>query len=314
MHTPAFFELNGFAVLPQAIPHAVIDEVLERIDAKKRDRPFDLVIDLLDTGERTVLGLLSPEDAATVRLKINDLFLSMPEIRDLALTPAVLPVLKSLLGQTPVLCNSLYLERGSEQPPHVDAIFMTPRTPKHLIATWVALENTHADAGPLEYFPGSHLIEPMTFSNGQLHFVESEMPQWHTYMDQAVEKAGLKSASFAAKKGDVFIWHANLLHGGGPIRNPALTRKSLVFHFYSEQDCRADGSTLVPQAGAYWLKRPTQSVPEAVAAQIAGKLEFSESGYLDRYPDVANAVAAGSFESGLAHYQIFGKDEGRLPC
>jgi phytanoyl-CoA hydroxylase len=191
---------------------------------------------------------------------------------------------------------------------------MTPRTPKHLIATWVALEDTHEDAGPLEYFPGSHLIEQMKFSNGEYHSVESEMPEWQAYMNLAVERAGLKPARFAAKKGDVFIWHANLLHGGGPIHNPALTRKSLVFHFYSEQDCRADGSTLVPQTGAFWMKRAPQSVPEPVAAQIAGKLEFSESGYLDRYPDVASAVTAGSFVSGLAHYQMFGKSEGRLPC
>ena len=40
MHTPAFFELNGFAVLPQAIPHGVIDEVLEQIDAKKARSSF----------------------------------------------------------------------------------------------------------------------------------------------------------------------------------------------------------------------------------------------------------------------------------
>ena len=314
MDTKAFFELNGFATLPQHIPHGVIDEVLNRIDSKRRERPLDLVIDLLDTGERTVLGLLSPEEAITRRMKISDLFLSVPEVRDLALTPSMIPILQSLLGQTPVLCNSLYLERGSAQPAHVDALYMTPRTPKHLIATWVALEDTHEDAGPLEYFPGSHLIDQMKFSNGQYHAVESEMPHWQAYMHQAVEKAGLKSASFAAKKGDVFIWHANLLHGGGPIHNPALTRKSLVFHFYSERDCRADGSTLVSQTDAYWMKRAPQSVPAPVAAQIAVKLEFSESAYLDRYPDVANAVNAGSLTSGWAHYQIFGKNEGRLPC
>lgn len=267
-----------------------------------------------DENQRSVTGELNPAEAMTRRMKINDLFLSVPEIRSLALAPTVVPILKSLLGQTPVLCNSLYLERGSAQPAHVDALYMTPRTPKHLIATWVALEDTHEDAGPLEYFPGSHLIDQMKFSNGQYHFVESEMLQWQAYMDQAVGTSGLKPASFAAKKGDVFIWHANLLHGGGPIHNPALTRKSLVFHFDSEQDCRADGSTLVSQKGAYWMKRAPQSVPVPVAAQIAGKLEFSESAYLDRYPDVASAVSAGSFASGWTQYQIFGKNEGRLPC
>ncbi len=116
MDTKTFFELNGFAILPRDIPLSVIDEVLNQIDAKKRDQPFDLVIDLLDSGERTVLGLLSPAETMTRRMKINDLFLSVPEIRSLALAPSVVPILTSLLGQTPVLCNSLYLERGSAQP------------------------------------------------------------------------------------------------------------------------------------------------------------------------------------------------------
>jgi hypothetical protein len=34
-----------------------------------------------------------------------------------------------------------------------------------------------------------------------------------------------------AKKGDVLIWHADLMHGGAPIEDPKRTRKSLVAHF-----------------------------------------------------------------------------------
>ena len=39
---------------------------------------------------------------------------------------------------------------------------------------------------------------------------------------------------FLAKKGDVFIWHANLVHGGMPVANPGLTRKSMVIHYYAK--------------------------------------------------------------------------------
>jgi ectoine hydroxylase-related dioxygenase (phytanoyl-CoA dioxygenase family) len=44
----------------------------------------------------------------------------------------------------------------------------------------------------------------------------------------------LQQEKFMAKKGDVFVWHANLLHGGSPINNPALSRKSMVLHFYAK--------------------------------------------------------------------------------
>ena len=37
-----------------------------------------------------------------------------------------------------------------------------------------------------------------------------------------------------AKKGDVLVWHANLLHGGMPVVHPALTRKSMVAHYFAE--------------------------------------------------------------------------------
>ncbi len=194
-------------------------------------------------------------------MKVNDLHLSVPNIRNLALSEKLVPILRELLGQVPVLCVSLLFQKGSSQPPHVNSIFMTPRTPGHLIATWMALEDVDADAGPLEYFPGSHLIEPYVFSTGQLHYVPAELAQWSDYYDRKVKERELKRVVFDAKKGDVFIWHSDLLHGGAPVRNPSLTRKSLVFHYYSESDCRELGYELVEKSGAYWIKRDRQRVP-----------------------------------------------------
>ena len=36
------------------------------------------------------------------------------------------------------------------------------------------------------------------------------------------------------KKGDVLIWHANLMHGGNKHVDKSKTRKSMVFHYFSE--------------------------------------------------------------------------------
>ena len=41
----------------------------------------------------------------------------------------------------------------------------------------------------------------------------------------------LKKATFTAKKGDILVWHANLLHGGEPLINKSSPRKSAVFHY-----------------------------------------------------------------------------------
>jgi ectoine hydroxylase-related dioxygenase (phytanoyl-CoA dioxygenase family) len=303
------FGRNGYVVLPRFYDATEIDALVEQIEKRKAERPLHVIVDRLDTGERTSLGLLSPDEIRTVRMKINDLFLDMEPVRELALSSRLGSLLAALFGHRPVLCNSLLLERGSAQPPHVDSIYMTPQTSGHLIASWVALEDAHDDAGPLEYFPGSHLIPPMRFSNGTYHFEPNEMPRWEEYMRSNVAKRGIEKKTFSAKKGDVFIWHANLLHGGGVIKNTDLTRKSLVFHYYSEWDCRNANWQIQSHRSAFWLDRPPQPLPP----EAASKLPFSEDNYLRRYPDVAEAVKTGVFERGLDHFELHGREEGRLP-
>ncbi|MBN3851316.1 phytanoyl-CoA dioxygenase family protein [Paraburkholderia sp. Ac-20342] len=300
------FNDNGFAILPEFYPAGQIDEVVDSIARRKLERPMNVTIDLLDTGERSLLGLLTAEEIATRRMKINDLYLDMNNVRELALSERISFVLQQMFGQEPALCNSLYFEKGSQQPAHVDSIYMTPPTPDHLIAIWVALEDAHVDAGQLEYYPGSHKIEQMIFSNGTRHFVPEEMPKWHAYMEAEVARQGLMKQVFSARKGDVLIWHANLLHGGGPIADPSRTRKSLVFHYFSANDATGLGMKLCPMSSGFWIDRPIQDVPK----EAFESAEFEEA-YLAKYPDVAQAVKEKRFASGSQHYRIFGKAEGR---
>lgn len=120
-------------------------------------------------------------------------------MRELALSDRVGPILNELLGDTVVLCNSLYFEKGSAQPAHVDALYMTPRTHGNLTAIWVALEDSQADAGQLEYYPRSHKIDQMRFSDGSYHYIPSEMDRWHQYMDRSIKEHGLEKVRFEAK-------------------------------------------------------------------------------------------------------------------
>ncbi len=52
-------------------------------------------------------------------------------------------------------------------------------------------------------------------------------------MEELIREKDLQKEVFLAKKGDILIWHANLIHGGLPVVNPALTRKSMVIHYYA---------------------------------------------------------------------------------
>jgi phytanoyl-CoA hydroxylase len=147
-------------------------------------------------------------------------------------------VLRELLGSEVAICNSLYFERGSQQPYHIDTFYMAgpQRRPDTLIVTSICLEDHHPDAGRLTYYPGSHKIPAHHLSTGDVQAVPEEMDDVTAYLDGEIAARSLETEDFAGKAGDVFIWHEQLYHGGRPIADPSRTRKSLVTHETSVED------------------------------------------------------------------------------
>ena len=101
------------------------------------------------------------------------------------------------------------------------------------------LHDSATDNGPLFYYPKSHslpYIMNSDFAHGgnALQIGRNANKRYEERVSQVVAENKLEAVSFLAKKGDVFIWHANLMHGGKPILNPNLTRKSMVVHYYAE--------------------------------------------------------------------------------
>lgn len=258
---PASWQEQGFLTLPAfygADEVARVDNVVKRVWTNKTS---SVVVDNLISRRRSRVADLSDEERRQP-FKVNDLFLDFEEIRRISLKEEMVRILTSLLGEPPVLVNTLNLEKSSQQAAHVDALYMTPHTPNHLVATWIALEDGHPDAGPLFYYPGSHKIPLYTFSNGSYHALSEEMRAWSEYIESQIASRNLPKTYFHPRKGDAFIWHANLVHGGGQITNPTLTRKSLVSHFFSLPDMRAMGLDIAPLGPGFWWRRDPQPVPE----------------------------------------------------
>ena len=267
----ALLEWNtrGVLVLPRFYCDAEIDAVLADYRALWTDRRTRVTVDDMDLDRRMRLRDVSADARKSHRFKVNDLYLEQTSVRHLALNDRLVPLLQQLLaGQRPALCNSLSLEYGTEQQDHVDSLFMTPRTPIHLVAAWVALEDCSPESGLLRYWPGSHHIEPYLFSNGERHFIPEELGAWHVWMREQVQQRGLRCELFQARKGDVFIWNAQLLHGGSPITDRSRTRRSIVFHYFSESDCRAMGHRLATQSGGFWVRRSHQPIPGSIDARV----------------------------------------------
>lgn len=168
---------------------------------------------------------------------------NLPEQSDLAgdffRHPPLLEILSFLLGKPALPFQSMNFTVGSEQRAHSDSIHMMTEPPGYLIATWIALEDCTEDNGPLFYYPGSHRLPIITtehYNSGNTFFTIGENSNRHyeDKMAEVIAENGLQKQLFVAKRGDVLIWHANLLHGGSPITRPGATRKSMVCHYFAE--------------------------------------------------------------------------------
>jgi len=148
-------------------------------------------------------------------------------------------VMKFILQMPVVAFQNINFFKGSEQKAHSDSIHMTTFPPGYLIAAWIALEDIDSTNGPLFYLPGSHklpylLNDKYEHGGGKLVLGSEAYEKYEVHLAEEIKRTAFAEKEFYAKKGDVLIWHANLLHGGKAITDEQRTRKSMVVHFYGE--------------------------------------------------------------------------------
>ena len=146
----------------------------------------------------------------------------------------LLRILSFLMGREAALFQTINFFLGSQQSAHSDSFHMTTEPPGYLAAIWVALEDVEPGAGPLFYYPGSHRLPyVMTEDLGERRPGEEDKEDsYHRRIGEVIAESGIEPVEFYANKGDLFIWHANLLHGGRPVEREGATRKSLVAHYF----------------------------------------------------------------------------------
>lgn len=151
----------------------------------------------------------------------------------------LLKLLDFLMGKKVIPFQTINFIQGSEQRGHSDSIHMTTQPPGYLIASWTALEDVHEGNGPLFYYPGSHRLPYLTcqdYDSGNSRFFlgKNSNQKYEDKVEELIAEHCLEKEYFHAKKGDVLIWHANLLHGGEAITQEGSTRRSMVSHYFCE--------------------------------------------------------------------------------
>lgn len=169
--------------------------------------------------------------------RIQDAWAFDADVRDIACNEDMLALLTALYGRPAFPFQTLNFPVGTQQPAHSDHIHFCSIPERFMCGVWVALEDVHADAGPLFYYPGTHVWP----SHGNEHIGAApgadavmKFIRLHKEMPELLR---VESETFLARKGQALIWASNLLHGGSPQNDPARSRWSQVTHYFFE-GCR----------------------------------------------------------------------------
>lgn len=271
------------------------DELLADVERVWREKPADL---LYASGQPFLQPMsMATDEERRPGYRLHELQSHSRAARHFYLHPRLHAIARLILRETPVAIQSILFEWGSSQALHRDPVFVQTTVPGHLLASWMALEDIHADSGPLRYVPQSHRFPPYEFKPGVYRFDprdvgEKEAREEQEWMQRQMAQRGLEVAPFLAKKGEVFFWHAGLYHGGEAIRDPKRTRKSFVVHYSSIRTHHARAVTILeptPRGNELRVAGTHRLMKEGRAIGFANPLSKGDVQWI---PTVRNRIGA----------------------
>lgn len=206
---------NGVAILKGNVPAELCDEVVRDF------RKFCAVTP--ESGDY--------KDEHSLYERLACLHLVSESARRVAFHPTVVKIVEAAFGRPLVVVGSLFFDKGSTQSVHRDtpAFFTNPLN--HYFGVWTAFEDVVPGSGALSYYRNGHKVAR------DADLVGNPAVNDKTYFEtiiQACRQNNLELVEYYPKKGDTLIWHPELPHGGAPILDPGLSRRSMVFHYIPE--------------------------------------------------------------------------------
>ncbi|RCS31504.1 phytanoyl-CoA dioxygenase family protein [Rhodanobacter denitrificans] len=217
---------EGYAVIPSAVDVGVCEDALRQVDALKKAH-VDIVSKNADE-----FGHL---------YRVVNLHLALDGLkRAFVENQRGLEVCDRFFGEPTSLYTTLYYERGSEQDFHRDTPYFSTKPAGKYLGVWLALDDVDDENGPLRVTPGSHVLPPINVEKmaaeifpDPTNIPSMSMEGWNAYQGEVQKQArehGLMQKNVHVRRGDVIIWHPEMLHGGAPHTNKVRSRRSLVMH------------------------------------------------------------------------------------
>jgi ectoine hydroxylase-related dioxygenase (phytanoyl-CoA dioxygenase family) len=213
-----------------------------------------VVTDLIDKYSIEKNNSVSYNDS----IRIQDAWQISESVRAIALDKSLLRILNQLYKRPAKPFQTLNFKKGTQQKAHSDTIHFNSIPGGFMCGIWVALEDIGLEQGPVFYYPKSQTLPEVTFYDVGIEGSYSNYAAYESYLSDLIAIKTLKKKTLTLKKGDVFIWAANLIHGGSFQSNYDLTRYSQVTHYYFDgcQYYSPISSTLenLDYRQPYWVK------------------------------------------------------------
>jgi hypothetical protein len=213
----SLFNERGYVILDLEYSHDAIDNILTDLNGRYR---YD-------------------SEHYNLNNRIESAYNISPGVKALACDSNILKTLQYLLGGNFFPFQTLNFERGTEQRFHSDWYHFAPLSNNGLAGVWVAFEDIDEQNGALSVVPGSHKL-PYFFPEdfGIKRGLKSDPYKYYNLYEDAIDKviqnSGLMPVTVPMKKGQILIWHTNLIHGGSRIVDVNRTRYSQVTHYFRE--------------------------------------------------------------------------------
>jgi len=242
----SFFHSNGYVILDLGISDNVINSINTEV-------------------EQTLLhGNFASQQKYeyTNHARLFELWKTCKNIKKITSHPVLVESLRILYGREPFPFSTINFTNPTSQPLHSDTIHFNSYPKKWMVGVWIALEDCDKNNGTLRVVPGSHhwkeftyqdigIPHPDTRENGE----KLSYREYDRFIDKLVKAKTATVKSVPVKKGQAILWASNLLHGGTPVEDPRVSRKSIAIHYFFE-GCKEYYTPMFsePMAGIYASK------------------------------------------------------------
>ena len=171
--------------------------------------------------------------------RIENAFLQSDAVKCVACNKYILEFLENYFDESVFPFQTLNFERGSGQKLHSDFYHFASSEFSKMVGVWIALENINNDSGPLLVCPFSHKLPYIFPEDIKLKAGSKKEPyqfysEYEYHIENLVKERNLETKKVTLSKGEILVWHSNLIHGGSSVLNKNATRLSQVTHYFTK--------------------------------------------------------------------------------